>query len=976
MSSFLYELGRTAFRRRKTFIAVWIAIFVLIAAFVGIFSKSFSDNFSLPGSESQEALDSMDVTFPEASGATASIIVVAPDGKRVTDEPYRKVIDDATDKVDDLGHVEQATSPFDKNIKGNVSKGDRAARINIQYDDEYQNLPDSVKSQLDHEADAMKDKLPKDTQVAPGGDIYKVTGVQISWVEGLGVAIAFVVLLFTFGSVLAAGLPLITAVFGVLIGLMLIVATTAFADVSSTAPMLALMLGLAVGIDYALFIVSRTRSLLKDGLEPEEAAARALATAGSAVVFAGMTVVIALVGLVVCRMPFLTVMGFGAAGTVAVAVCVALTLVPALMGVLNKRLIPRSVRKARAAQNGAAEARVGESHAGSGAIGERGTANHNAAAALSDSRGGRRSAHAPQMHQAPSSSVHDDPDRKRGFAATIYHFWVTAATKIPLLTIVVILVGLGLFAIPASKITLALPDNGGEEKGTPARTTFDLTEKYFGPGYNGPLLMTAGIIGSDDPVGDVKDMKKQIERVPGVEKIVLATPNKNADTALFQIIPTTGPSDPKTDEVVKHLRDLEPHFQDEFGFPTAVTGSTAVGIDVSDQLGKSLLPFGIFVVGLSLILLMMVFRSIAVPIKATFGFLLSVIAAMGVVSFVFVEGHGASLLNLEQVGPVISFLPIMLMGILFGLAMDYEVFLVSGMREAYVHGASAKEAVTKGFMSSASVVVAAAVIMFSVFFAFVPTGEPIIKSIALGLAVGIFVDAFIVRMTFVPAVMALLGNAAWWLPKWLNRILPHFDVEGEGLYHQVALRDWPEPDSPYRVYGKGLSLGTKNNRIFDDVDVALLPGQVLAISGRGADALLLALSGRANPDSGDLKVGQYVLPEQANKVRKRTPYLALNPNDPALRPSDDYLRRLISQPPELLVIDEADRPHDHATAELETQLIRAAIDNGSAVILVLGNHDADWMIPPHTDYTLLDLDAAHDRTPVGAPAPATMGGHH
>ncbi|MYM20274.1 MMPL family transporter, partial [Brevibacterium sp. 5221] len=356
MSSFLYELGRTAFRRRKTFAAAWLVILVLLGGFVAAFKNDFSDSFTLPGSESQEAQDSLKLTFPQASGAAGSIIVVAPEGQKVTDRQFRSAIGDAVDRVDDFDHVESATSPFSKRVKGGVSEGDRAAIINISYDDDYQALPETVKSDLLTEVDHMKQELPNGTQVAPGGDIFKVTGMHVSWVEGLGVAIAFVVLLFTFGSALAAGIPLVTAILGVMLGLMLIVASTAFADVSSTAPMLALMLGLAVGIDYALFIISRARSLLRDGLEPEEAVARALATAGSAVVFAGMTVIIALVGLMVCRMPFLTVMGFGAAGTVAVAVLVALTLVPALMGMLGKRLIPRSVRRARARAEARGEA--------------------------------------------------------------------------------------------------------------------------------------------------------------------------------------------------------------------------------------------------------------------------------------------------------------------------------------------------------------------------------------------------------------------------------------------------------------------------------------------------------------------------------------------------------------------------------------------------------------------------------------------
>ena len=998
MSSFLYQLGHSAFRRSKTFAAAWLIIILLVGGFVGLFGKQFSDKFELPGSESQEAQDSLKLTFPQASGGSGTLIVVAADGKDISDQPYRGDIDDAVSRIKDLDHVDQVTSPFSKQVTGGVSDNKRAAIINITYSDAVEALPDTVKSDLQNEADSVQRDLPAGTEVSAGGDIFKATGVHISWVEGIGVLIAFVVLLFTFGSALAASIPLVTAIVGVLIGLLLIVSSTAFADVSSTAPMLALMLGLAVGIDYALFIVSRARIFVKEGLSPQEGTARALATAGSAVVFAGLTVIIALVGLSVSGMPFLTVMGFGAAATVAVAVCVALTLVPALMGMMGDRLIPRKLRgpKLNRAQKKERRAHrrqapqdttglvaprsVAAATGAAGAITAAGAPGAGSAAGLpviaSVTAAGNGTAVPQQRTQpAPSSELHangsEASGRRRSPAEAVYGFWVAAATKIPALTIIIIVVGLGLFAFPATKLQLALPNNGGEAAGTPARVTYDLVHDNFGPGYNGPLVMTAGIIGSDDPLGDVDKMKKKIEQVDGVEKVVLATPNENADTALIQIIPTTGPSDPATEKVVERLRDLEPYFQKEFGFSTAVTGNTAVGIDVSTQLGKALLPFGIFVVGLSLILLTMVFRSIAVPIKATVGFLLSVVTAFGAVELVFVQGYGASLLNLEQTGPVISFLPIILMGILFGLAMDYEVFLVSGMREAYVHGASAKEAVRKGFMSSAAVVVAAAVIMFSVFFAFVPVGEPIIKSIALGLAVGIFVDAFIVRMTLVPAVMALLGNAAWWLPKWLDRILPHFDVEGEGLYHQVALRDWPQPASPYRVYGHAMGIGDERTPLFAGVDVALRPGDLLAVTGRGADALLLALSGRAPLDSGDLKVGSLVLPEQAGKVRSRVPLLELTPGHPDTWPTADQLRRLIANPPALLVIAHADHATDHTIAALETELVGTALHAGSTVIVSLENGEADWMIPPHTAYPLLKLDTTHDRTPVTA-----SGGHN
>lgn len=926
-----------AFRRRKTTVAVWLLILVIVGAFVGLFAKSFDDAFELPGSESQEALDSMRLTFPQAAGAGGSLLVVGADGAHVDQGQYKTAIEDAVDRLKKVDQVDSVTSPFDEFVKGNINDDGNAALINIQYDGALGELGDQTRAQLGDQAKQLQDALPAGATVTPGGEIYKTTSVHISWVEGIGVVVAFFVLIFTFGSMLAAGIPLITALVGVMLGLMGIVGLTAFSTVSSTAPMLALMLGLAVGIDYALFIISRARTFMREGHNAEESVSRANATAGSAVVFAGVTVIIALVGLSITGMPFIAVMGFGAAATVAIAVAVALTLVPAILGFVGERINPlrKEYKKLtrRAGKAAGAEVVAGTSgpEPGEGHPGEQDVWD--------------------QAHQRANRPT---------FATRFYRGWVSVVTKFPLITIIVVVGALSAFAIPASKLQLALPDNGGEPVGTPARTTFDLISEEFGPGFNGPLVMTADIVTSDDPLGDIEKITDDIEAIDGVKQVVLAVPNENADTAMFQIVPETGPSDPATERVVEELRDLEPKIMDEYGYATAVTGATAVAIDVSSQLGRALIPFGVFVVGLSIVLLMMVFRSIWVPIKATAGFLLSVAASFGVVEMVFVEGIGANALNLEHQGPVISFLPIILMGILFGLAMDYEVFLVSGMRESYAHGTPAREAVRKGFMNSAAVVTAAAIIMFSVFAAFVPTGETIIKSIALGLAVGIAVDAFLVRMTLVPAVMMLLGKHAWWLPKWLDRLLPRFDVEGEGLYHQVKMQNWPETDTEYRVYGENLSVHGAGGPLFENVNVALEPGEILVVGGTGRSALLLALAGRAPLEHGELKINGYVLPEQANKVRRQTPFITLAPGDETLTPTPDYIARFITKLPPVVIIDRADAPQDHKTAQVVTKLIDVACSRGSTVILGLNNPDVDWMIPPGTDYTHLNLDE-HNR---------------
>jgi RND superfamily putative drug exporter len=570
-----------------------------------------------------------------------------------------------------------------------------------------------------------------------------------------------------------------------------------------------------VGIDYALFVVSRHRATLAEGVGVHEAIARSLATAGSAVVFAGATVVIALLGLGVAQIPFLTVMGAAAAATVAVAVVVALTVLPAILSLFGERLRPEPSRFRR----------------------------------------------------------HTDDATRTTLGAR----WVALVTRRPLITTLLVVVALGLVAVPAKDMHLALPDNGTSEEGSGARVTYELVQEGFGEGFNSPLLLTADIITTTDPLGVMADIQEQVEALPGVADVPLATPNESADTGLVQIVPETGGTDEATAALVDDLRALAPELEEQHGISDVrVTGATALQIDVSTQLGAALVPFGLVVMGLSLLLLMVVFRSIWVPVKATFGFLLSVLAAFGVIGAVYSWGWGADLLN-ATTGPVISFLPIILMGVLFGLAMDYEVFLVSRMREDYVHTGDAKGSVRTGFVSSARVVTAAAVIMIAVFAAFVPSGDTIIQPIALGLAVGVFVDAFVVRMTLVPAVLTLLGHRAWWLPRWLDRLLPSLDIEGEALAHHLDHEAWVERHGPVAVRAAGVGVeDADGTAVLRDVHLTAAPRTVLAVVDDDPVArrtLLAVLAGRVRPTSGDLVVLDRVLPEEQGAVLARTAFL-------------------------------------------------------------------------------------------------------
>ena len=765
MSSALYRLGRAAYARRRAVIGAWLAVLVLLGAGAVLLGGKLDNSVTIPGTESQAALDRLAATFPEAAGTTAQVLVVGTDGGQVDDPAVVSAVDDAAQRFADVQGVTSAVSPFDTTTPGasETSKDGQAAIMVLSLRGEGVAIGADVKDELRDLTADLAAALPDGYDATIGGQLFSQEFPGLTVTEALGVVVAFVVLIITLGSFAAAGMPLINALLGVGISTLLVLVAAAFTSVTSTTPLLSLMLGLAVGIDYALFIVSRHRELLATGLPSDEAAARSNATAGSAVIFAGLTVMIALVGLSVAGIPFLGVMGVAGAMAVGVAVLISITLVPAMLGVAGARLVPRPSRRARRRAGARAEQAAGTP-----------ASTETVAAATTD--------------------AHDDdwdlPAQHNRFFAG----WVRLATAKPWITVVVTVGAMAALAFPALDLRLALPDAGVQPTGSSQRVTYDRISEHFGPGANGPLIVTGSIVTSDDPLQLMQDVADELRTLPGVEDVPLATPNASIDTGIVQVVPTTGPTDPKTADLVNAIRDLRPEIQEKYGFDLSVTGFTAVGIDVSAKLGAALLPFAVFVVGLSLVLLTMVFRSVAVPLKATVGYLLSVAVAFGVVTSVFEHGFGADLLHVSRLGPVISFMPIVLMGVLFGLAMDYEVFLVSRIREDYVHSGKARASIATGFVSSAKVVTAAAVIMVAVFFAFVPEGDINIKPIALGLAVGVAVDAFVVRMTLVPAVLQLLGDKAWWMPRALDRALPSFDVEGESLHREITMRSWPGAD--------------------------------------------------------------------------------------------------------------------------------------------------------------------------------------
>ncbi|MGW8066587.1 MMPL family transporter [Streptomyces ziwulingensis] len=728
MATLLYRAGRWAFRRRRLVGGLWLGVLLLAIAAAAMAPAGEEEDLSMPGTESQQAFDLLDERFPQGNsqGAEARLVFQAPDGQRVTAKENRAAVEETIGSLDGGGQVASATNPYET---GAVSEDGTIAYSTVTYTADVVDLTEATKSALEDAADQAR---TTGLTVEIGGSALDAEEAPGGTTEIIGIAVAAVVLVLALGSLVAAGLSLLTAFMGVGIAFGLVSALAVPLGLTSTVAILALMLGLAVGIDYALFITSRYRDERAEGREPEEAAGRAVGTAGSAVVFAGATVFIALVGLGVVGIPELTKMGMGGAGAVALAVLVALTLVPALFGFFGRRVLPRAVRKA--GRPGSGHARAAATAAGRPGLGTR---------------------------------------------------WAGFVLRRPAAVLLVAGLGLGAVAVPALSLELGLPGDESKSVETTQRRAYDLLSDGFGPGFNGPLTVVVDLSESTDTRAAADLVVKTVESVDGVASVGDPLLSESGDTAVLTAVPETAPNSGETKDLVHALRGTASGIEAETGAGVLVTGMTAMNIDISEAMSDALIPYLIVVIGLAVLLLMVVFRSILVPVKAALGFLLSVGAAFGVLVAVFQWGWAADLLGIEQTGPVMSLMPILIIGIVFGLAMDYEVFLLSRMRESYVHGASPGEAIVSGFRRSGRVVAAAAIIMISVFAGFVGMSNPTVQTMGVGLAAAVAFDAFVVRMAIVPAVLALLGHRAWWLPRILNRVLPNVDIEGEALNKAV-----------------------------------------------------------------------------------------------------------------------------------------------------------------------------------------------
>ncbi|MDV6300739.1 MMPL family transporter [Dietzia maris] len=769
MASFLYRIGRSAYLFRWRFIAAWMLLIVGVGTAAATLTQQTSTTFSIPGLESIETQEEMQERFAGAGSQldapTGTVVIGAPEGSALTDPAVSEDVDAFLADLQGLdflagtnalvspviaaeGLSEQLTAAkAEQGIAEEQIAADIAALSPLSPDESTGTVEVrfDAESTMDVQAEdreAFAEVVAEhegDLTIAYSGNAFQMS--EISAVgEIIGIAVAAVILLVTFGSLIAAGMPLLTGVIGVGIGIGGIFAATAFTDTINTmTPTLASMIGLAVGIDYALFIVSRFRTeLVKhiggNDLEPAELAEKlkaidahkrahlaglAVGKAGSAVVFAGLTVLIALAALSIINIPFLTAMALSAAATVAIAVLVAITLLPAILGAVGTKLFAARIKGVKA----------------------------------------------------------PDPEDEK---PTMGLAWVRRIRARPVLFAGAGVLLLLLLAIPAAQLRLAMPSDGTMAPDTPNRMAYDMTEEAFGPGRNAPMIAlvdTLQVPEEERPAAWAAAVD-QIQAFDGVENAQIIETNEAGDAAQVLITPEYGATDERAASVLEEIRSGAEGFEQETGGTYSVTGVTPIYEDISERLTEVLLPYVGIVLALAFVLLMLVFRSIWVPLIAALGFGLSVAATFGITVAIWQEGW---LGIISDPQPVISFLPIMLIGIVFGLAMDYQVFLVSRMREGWVHGKTAHNAVANGFKHGARVVTAAALIMISVFAAFMLIDEQFIKVMGFALAVAVLFDAFIVRMTIIPAVMFLLGERAWGLPRWLDKILPTVDVEGSAL---------------------------------------------------------------------------------------------------------------------------------------------------------------------------------------------------
>ncbi len=699
---------------RKTVILAWIVALIGVGTIAGSVGSDFTEEFKLPSSDSQEAFDLLENRFPQQSGVTAEIVYEDPAG---ADSPaVRKKMEGVFAEAAKLPHVSEVASPYESGGAAAISKDGRIAYATVQYDTTTDKLEKGdIKKLVAIGSSASGNGLRVAVGGAPVEEVrQEEEGGSSSFMIGLLAAV--VILLLTFGSVVAMGLPLLTALFALGVGISLITLGTHVFDTANFAPELAAMIGLGVGIDYALFILTRFRNGLDEGLEPRPAAIAAVDTAGRAVLFAGITVIISLMGMLLLGISFLYGVAMAAALAVFFTMISALTLLPALLTIAGRRVDRFRI---------------------------------------------------PGLGRREPSTAED----------TRWFRWSRMIQRRPVLSALLSGALLLALCIPTLSLRLGSNDAGTDPAGSSTREAYDLLAEGFGPGFNGPFVMVAALPGKGEDEALVA-LRKTLRNEEGAAKVTSITLNPAGDTGVFQVYPTTSPQSERTTELLDRIRsDVLPPIEARTGAQLHVGGITAIFEDFGDAIAAKLPLFIGVVVLLSALLLTAVFRSVLVPLKAMVMNLLSIGAAFGLIVAVFQWGWGASLIGVDGTGPIISFFPVFLFAIIFGLSMDYEVFLMSRIHEEWEHRHDATLAVTRGLALTGRVITAAAAIMITVFASFMLGEDRIIKLFGLGLSAAVFIDAVIIRSVLVPALMQLFGERAWWLPTWLDRILPRLHVE-------------------------------------------------------------------------------------------------------------------------------------------------------------------------------------------------------
>lgn len=719
MSRFLYKIGGWSAKHKFKVLGGWFIIMIAILGIAFAMKPTFNEEMTIPGTPSEKAADIISKKYPsKPKDGSIRMIFGAGKNEKLDSQEAQKTISDALTKIMQDESVKSIGNPFEV---GTINSDATVAYADITYKGKAEDITEKSKDLIKDSAKITEDQ---GIQTELSGDItafnLEIGGVS----EVIGIVMAFIVLVVMFTSFLIAGLPIFTAIIGLATSLGITFLATNFFNISSISMTLAIMIGLAVGIDYALFIFSKHKQQLSEDIDIHESIARATGTAGGAVLFAGLTVMVALCGLTVVGIPFLAIMGLTAAISVLIAMLISITLVPAVLAWIGKRMKP----------------------------------NQNVAGIFRFITKG---------------------NKKRQEQST--NWWGRFLKRQPLLITIISILLLLTISVPALHLRLGLPDNGMKAENTPERQAYDLMAKGFGKGVNGPLV---ALIDASNANGNKMDainaIAKELAELDNVSSATPPLPSESGDYAIVNITPKTGPNDEETTNLVHDIRDITA--SDGKGSPHIyVTGMTAINIDIAEKLNDAIPLFAGLIVGFAFLLLLVVFRSLLVPLTAVLGFLLTMTATLGFAVFVLQDGYLGKMFGIPAEGPILAFLPILVIGILFGLAMDYQVFLVSRMREEYVNTGDARNSVQAGIKFSGPVVTAAGLIMIFVFAGFIFAGDVMIKSMGLALAFGVLFDAFVVRLTIIPGLMILMGKASWYLPKWLDKIIPDVDIEGHKL---------------------------------------------------------------------------------------------------------------------------------------------------------------------------------------------------